>query len=379
MHTRHNALLLAAKTDEFDGRAALRDALDDDDYRCRRVALRLFAENAGPEGRQRILMMAKDASAPVRLACANVIATHGWREGEPILTHLIYDMRDASDSGGFRFSMPNYHVARAAAIALRELSPLSPDAVREIIACIENYRPSEKRYRMPDIGVPYQLLFTLGYESHAEIPDLFLRRLHDDWYVEGTEQSGYALRFAAAWGLVIQLSQTPELRTQIDPAVLVEGARHSDDRLAGPCLMALGMLGNRAYEQLVTLAATPQFTRECALIVAMALPKAANAAWDAIAGSLPPASPQQRFLTWASQNTTASAEVADQFLSEDAEVAAWLVRIQKRDGIFPELRYVLHQRFAAPFGAKLQYDDLFLRHLPKSIPVLTMRSMFGGE
>jgi hypothetical protein len=379
MHTRHNALLLAAKAKEFDGRGALRHALEDKDYHCRRLALRLLAEGASPEERQRILMMAKDASAPVRLACAEIIATHRWPEGESVLAQLIYDTRDASDGGGFRFSMPNYHVARAAAIALRELSPLSPDAVREIIACIENYRPSEKRYRMPDIGLPYQLLFTLAYESHAEILDLYLRRLHDDWYVEGMEQSGYPLRFAAAWGLVIQLSQTPALRTQINPAVLLEGASHSDDRLAGPCLMALGMLGNRAYEQLVTLAANSQFTRECALIVATALPKAATAARDAIAGVLPPDSPQQRFLTWASQNATASAEVAEQFLSEDSEVAAWLVRIQKRDGIFPELRCALHQRFAAPFGAKLQYNDLLLRHLPKSIPVLTMRSMFGGE
>jgi hypothetical protein len=378
MHTRHNALLLAANAKGFDGRPVLLNALRDEDYRCRRIAMRLLAEDADAEAKQGVLAMANDASAPVRKACAEIIAEQRWSEGEPVLVRLLRDTRDASDGSGYRFNMPNYHVARAAAVALKDLSPLSSETIQDIITCVEGFRPSQKRDKA-DIGVPYELLLALAKERHGKIPDLYLRRLSDSWYVEGAEQSGYPLRFAAAWGLVVQLSHTPTLCTQIDPAVFVDGAGHTDDRIAGPCLVALGMLGNRAYEQLVTLTAATQFTRECALIVATALPRTAEAARKALADTLPPDSPQERFLAWANQNTTAPPEAAERFLAEYPEVAAWVERIQAREGIFPELRCALHMRFAKPFGVKLQYDDLLPRHLPKSIPVLTIRSMFGGE
>lgn len=378
LHTRHNALLLAAEAKGFDRRAILFNALRDQDYRCRRVAMRLLAENADAEVKERILAMADDASAPVREACANVIAQHRWSEGASVLVRLLLDPRDSSVGSGYQFNLPNCHVARAAARALKDLSPLSAETIGAIINCVEDFRPSQKRREKADIGVPYQCLLTLAKERHEEIPSLYLRRLGDSWRVEGMEQSGYPLRFAAAWGLVIQLSDNPRLLTQIDPAAIAEGAGHSDDRLAGPCLIALGLLGNRGYAQLVTLASSPHFTPDRALIVATALPKAATAARDVVAG-LPPDSPQQRFLAWAEQHAAASAQDAELFLTENPDVAAWVDRIQAKEGIFPALRCALHIRFEKLFGTKFQYDDLFSRHLPKSIPILTMRSMFGGE
>jgi hypothetical protein len=379
MQTRHNALLLAAKAKGFDGRPVLLNGLRDEDYRCRRIAMRLLAEDADAEAKQRVLAMADDASAPVRKACAEIIAEQRWSEGVPALVRLLRDTRDASDGNGYRFNMPNYHVARTAAMALKDLSPLSPETIQDILTFVEDFRSVQKRHDRADIGVPYQLLLTLAKERHEEIPKLYLRRLRDPWYVEGMEQSGYPLRFAAAWGLVVQLSDIPTLLAQIDPAAFAEGAGHSDERLAGPCLMALGLLGNRAFAQLMMLASSPNFTPECALIVATALPAAAKAARDAVAAALPLDSPQQRFLAWAEQNTAASLEEAEIFLAENPEVSAWMDRIQAKDGIFPALRCALHVRFAKAFGPKLQYDDLFSRHLPKSIPILTMRSMFGGE
>lgn len=379
MHTRHNALLLAAEADGFDGHQATLEALSDEDYRCRRLALRLLAEGANKDGKQRILAMANDKSAPVRVACAEAIGTHGWHEGESVLTKLIYDTRNSTEGGSFRFSTPNFHVARAAASALHELGDLQSETIREIVACVNHFPRGRDHYDMPDIAVPYELLITLARQRDMSIPDLLLRHLRDDWYVEGTEQSGYPLRFAAAWSLVIQLAHTPALQKQLDPAVLAEGASHTDDRLAGPCLAAIGMLGNRSFAQIVALAASPTFTRDRALIVASNLPKTATAARSALAAWLPAESPQGSFLAWAEANPKSSTDEVEQFLATYADVSGWLEKIRAAHGIYPELRFVLHNRLGAVLGTKLNQGDLFARHLPKSIPVMTMRSMFGGE
>jgi len=223
------------------------------------------------------------------------------------------------------------------------------------------------------------LLLGLSHQQQPAITQLYLRLLNDDWFVEGADQSGYPLRFAAAWGLVAQISGWPDLREQIDPAVFVEGASHTDARLAGSCLMALGMFGDKAYEQLIAVGASTAFTPERALIVATALPEDAAAARKVIENALPAQSPQGRFWEWAEQNATASPADAGRFLSENADVAVWMDGIQSNHDIFPELRFALKQKFATLFGDQLKSDDLFQRHRPKSIPILTMRSMFGGE
>jgi hypothetical protein len=378
-HTRHNALLLAIDAKGVNERSALRHALGDEDYHCRRIAMRFLADGANAEEKQRILSMAEDFSAPVRQECAEAIGKHTWRQGESVLMRLIHDTRDFSEATGFRFATPEFRVARAAAQALHRLSPLAPETVQSIIEFIESYRPPENHHATDDIGVPYELLFTFAYEKHPAIPGLCVSKLHDGWFAEGVEQFGYPLRFAAAWALVIQLSHTPALGVQIDPAALHDGAAHSDDRLAGPCLMALAMLGDRAAEQIVALAAGPEFTRDRALIVASALPAPATAARGILAAVLPADSVEQQFLTWAIQNGTAAPEEGERFLDEHSNVRTWLESIQPTEGILPELRRALHQRFGAMFGAKLKYNDLLPRHLPKSIPIMTMRSMFGGE
>lgn len=380
MQTRLNALVLiarAALTGQW--RGAVVNALRDEDYRCRRMAMRMLAADATSEEKELILVRQDDSSAPVRLTCAELIGEHGWPEGEPALIKLLNDTRDASEGGWTRFSMPNHHVARAAASAIGRFKSLSANAVGDVIHFIDTYRPDGERHARQDISVPYHLLIALAAQPEIGVMDLYLRRLKDEWFVDGTEQSGYPLRFAAAWGAVVQISERPNLRERIDPAVFAAGAAHTEDRLAGPCLMVLGMFGNSAYREIVTISASAEFTPERAMIIASALPADAESARAVIEKALAPESPQRRFLEWAEQNASASRDVAERYLSENADVAAWLNEIQSDEGIFPELRFALAQRFDTPFGDKLKSDGLFARHLPKAMPILTMRSMFGGE
>jgi hypothetical protein len=380
MQTRLNALVLIARaTLTGQWRGAVVNALRDEDYRCRRMAMRMLAADATSEEKELILARQDDASAPVRLTCAELIGEHGWPEGEPVLIKLLNDTRDASEGGWTRFSMPNHHVARAAASAIGRFKSLSANAVGDIIHFIDTYRPDGERHARQDISVPYHLLIALAAQPEIGVMGLFLRRLKDKWFVEGTEQSGYPLRFAAAWGAVVQISERRDLREGIDPGVFVDGATHTDDRLAGPCLMVLGMFGNSAYREIITVSASGEFTPERALIIATTLPAEADSARAVIEKALAPDSPQRRFFEWAERNASASREVGERYLSENGDVAAWLNEIQSNEGIFPELRFALAQRFDAPLGHKLESDGLSARHLPKAIPILTMRSMFGGE
>jgi hypothetical protein len=371
-------MILAKLAGDFND--ALIAALEDKDYRCRKTALRLLAPTADAAVRQKLLGMVSDASAPVRETLAEVIAGEHWLDGAPVLAQLIHDTRDADQSPGmFRYGTPDYHVARTAAMALREVGKLDRTIVGQIIARIKGFRQSGKGFRDPDIGVPYELLLTLGNQEHEDIPGLCLRHIRDDWYVEGVKQSGYPIRYAAAWCLFAQLSRSAEQAAKIDPAVLVDGAGHSDGRLAGPCLMAIALCGDRAFGQVNALTASPTFTRARALIMAATLPTTATATHGLLNRTLTADLPESHFLEWAEAHGGASSETAEEFLAAEPAVAAWLDSIQAPDDVLPELRYALHVHFGSTFGDRLESSEVFPRHLPTSIPVLTMRSMFGGD
>jgi hypothetical protein len=356
--------------DGFDTRAALRDALADDDYRCRALALRLLAIDAKPDDMARILAMHMDPSTAVRRACAEVIGMNKWSSGIPVLLKLMYDTRNVTEGVGlFIGNNAEFAVARAAATAFSPFPSLSKEVLDKIIECIEKFKPLKPQYHMPDSGVPYQLLLSIGNQRDISVADLFLRRLWDDWYVQGYKNSGYPLRIASAFGLVCQLVHSPHLARELDPEKVLKGAEHDDDRFAGFCLITAALMGARTEERLKVMASSPTFSEDRALLLGAVLSEE-SIVWETLRTKFPGCALLKKFLDWAGLHKDADTRAADAFLASNLDIQAWFTRVQQSGGVFPQLRIWLNHLFAKPFGHLIKTDDALESHLPEGIPLL---------
>jgi len=108
---RQTALFAILQT-RTDTSAAALSALDDPDYRVRRLALQIVAALPEPGRWPSILRMAADPSAPVRAVCAEIIGREKHIDGVPTLVSLLDDRRDRRPSSLPNASWRDHHVAR---------------------------------------------------------------------------------------------------------------------------------------------------------------------------------------------------------------------------------------------------------------------------
>jgi hypothetical protein len=293
-----------------------------------------------------------------------------WKSGIPVLLQLVYDTRNVTEGVGiFVGNNAEYAVARAAATAFSSFPALPREVLDKIIECIESFKPLEPQYHMPDSGVPYQLLLSIGNQRDRAVADLFLRRLWDDWYVQGHKDSGYPLRTASAFGLVCQLHHSPELARELDPAKILKGAEHDDNRFAGFCLIAAALMGARTEESLKVMASSPTFSEDRALLLGAVLPEE-SIVWETLRAKFPGCALLKNFLDWAKLHKDADSHAGDAFLADNPDIQAWLTHVQQPGGVFPQLRIWLNHFFAKPFGHLIKTDNAFEAHLPKGIPLL---------
>jgi DNA polymerase III delta prime subunit len=375
-YVRRLGLYLAGSGGTASGRERIRQALTDPEYRCRRVAMGLLGPEANADERQMILARAEDPSAPVREECARLIGMYRWEEGQATLCRLLQDDRDRNEAVAtvFRHATPDLHVARAAAESLGKFDKLSPACLEEIVRFVDGGGAS-----CLDLTVHARLIDLLGYQGSSAVLPLLLNLVHDPRHMPGVRWEGFPLRFAAARGVVLKLLSYPEYRNRVKVESLLEGCRHDDGRLAGPCLIAYGVFGPRGHSHVYSILRqhADARTRAILLLVASA---AADRSWPA-----PPVwefvgsdHPVIALLSLDASLLTGESDWLE-WLAKNPVVDQWLRDIQSPDGVHPSLRFALNLLLMQRPQHLLGYADLGQNDFAELVPVVTTRSLFGGE
>jgi hypothetical protein len=371
------ALHLAGSAAIPSGRDYIRKALNDQDYRCRRAAIHLLASDADIDERRLIIAKATDPSAPVRESCVHAIGEFRWAEGQGVLCQLLFDSRNANPASEtlFRHASPVLHVARAAARSLCRFDALSPEALEKVVSFVK----SDGR-GCRDLVVHARLIDLLGYEGGTSVLPLLLDLTRDKRHMSGLSNEGFPLRFAEMRGVVLKLLSHPECRDRVKVEVFLDGARHDDGRIAGPSLMALGLLGPRAYAHYSSVLASHPDAAERALILLTAS-KVANPAAHSpdVSAFLPADHPGRMLVSLAANSPPVDDAGWKTWLAANPATEDWLKGIQAADGINPILRFAANLLFGEQLDHLLEYRDMHQNDFAESVPVMTTRSLFGGE
>ena len=213
-------------------RAALREALEHERYRVRRAALEAVLVAADPQDRNRLLALAKDRSADVRLAWAQLMQQHTWPEAIFALVRLLGDQRDfSSDPGYLRGpSWSKFRVARAAARALGAYEKLPQSAITALIETAQE----ESR----DPFVACAAISALANREDGRICAAIDAALESPGMKGAPEYRPLAQ--AAAWSLFDRAVANKAVRLS---AKAIRMAVEDDPVVAGPLLITAGLVG----------------------------------------------------------------------------------------------------------------------------------------
>jgi hypothetical protein len=353
---------------------SLRASLTDTDYRVRRAAMNSFAAHADDSDWTIIASMAKDRSGPVRETCAELIGRYHRGNEAMTLVDLLNDRRNNNaQTGIFKPEFvggPNYHVARAAAKSIGELYEFSDEVEGALITFLRG-----REERCDDVVVRYEAMQSLTRFEIHNLELVLSEFLLDNQHAPGMKNPGYPVRYAAAWGLVERLQHHSQARQNLNPNVLVEPALHTDGRVAGPCLLALGLLYPRSSVECGN--ALPVGTsRFRAALVRLGTAMLANQNL---------ALPSNITATKALEDLLAKIQSAREwayrewqlFLSGQAEITAWLEGVKNAKDVGDSVLWALGQICPNLFDTKAGQPHA--QDLPQVLGVVSMRTLTGGE
>jgi len=181
--------------------------------------------------------------------------------------------------------------------------------------------------------------------------------------MEGHKNQGFPIRCAAAWGVVRQIYENRSLSQGLDITTLAEYAAHSDGRLAGPCLLSLGMVGARAVPCLEKLRQGGTLTIERSLL--FLLGNRITGATDKITEELiPPDYPGNTLFRKPYRLK---------------KIRKFLSSLEGKEDIRPTLRCAAYLLFGDKVKDYANFDEIKTGHLASQISVMTTRTLFGGE
>lgn len=322
-------------------RPLLRTHLHHGKARFRDLALRLLAPTATAEERAEILQLAEDPSAFVRKTCAVQIGKHGWPEGVKALFGLL-TRPPGEEAIDARFSAQSSPVGRAAATALAKMPRLEDVEFRQ---CLELVRRGPEA--IPDPWVRCELVLLVARSALTGCRETLEWCLESPELLPG-EQSPrrFPLRYAGAWGLFLHLRHHPEAQSGLNLERLTRAAKHPDARLAGPCLLVLGLVAPRASGSIREVFTASTTTPYRALLVASgAVIGGSPLSEDLLQIKLSEREPGLLLLQRAQQPQPLPAEDWVEFLRQHPEVFNWVTSMRQPVDVHRLLQWTFFELF----------------------------------
>lgn len=352
-------------------------ALGDMDYRVREIAIKILAEIAIEEEKLAIIHACTDKSAPVRETCADIIGNMHWESGLDALYSLLFDNRNIGGCGenkNFENNI-NYHVARAATLALIKFPSLPTGVIDKIIDFLKRGKETSD-----DIVVHYNLIEVLSKHNHTDTLNLFQVFIEDDWYMSGNKNSGFPLRYAAIWGILHQIVYFPGKINDINIKLISKVANHSDERLAAPALIILGILNTKAIAHIRNVINQKEMNDDrIILLIATFMIEDSCLPNEFYKEILPYDYAGKQVLDFLSENKFTDEEKWSEFLNKNNKVKEWVNMVDSGKGIGPYLAFVINQLFSEKGNGPLKVDKIRVNELVENIGMMNLYSMIGGR
>lgn len=374
---RYNVLITLASLKNERAHQMIVAALSDEDFNVRELAIRILENTQDLEEKLAIISKHTDRSAPVREACAQVIGDMQWEEGIEVLYRLLYDKRNVGAFGESKNfdNDTNYHVARAAAQSLSKFSALPIEVIENLIDFVNGGKK-----KSDDIVVHYRIIGTLSNHNHPKVIDFLQKIIQNNWFMSGYKNSGFPLRYAAAWGILFQVDKYPENANSINTSVIVEAAKHSDVRLAAPALIILGLLNMKNIVGIRDVLQHYEITPDrIILILATFMVEGVELPNEFYSRILPESYAGRKVLEFLSQGDSIADKTWSDFIEENDDVKEWVKLIETEEGIAAYLVFVINQLVDIKGFKPLK--ELYVRknELAENIGSLNLYSIFGGK
>lgn len=161
--------------------------------------------------------------------------------------------------------------------------------------------------------------------------------------------------------------------------MLVDAAGHSDERLAAPALLAIGLTWQQNRRHVEQLLCGDLMTDERAILLdAGARIRSAPMPDELLARRLLPSHPGRRLIDWCFDKTL-EAEAWKQRISADEGAQGWLDRIRSSTPLHAALRRVILMSPRGDLVEGLSADDFRQGEVAEGVPYLGMFSFAGVE
>lgn len=375
--TRVNVLIALANLKTEKAHEIIVDALGDIDYRVREMAIKILAKTASEEEKLAIIHAHTDKSAPVRETCAYIIGEMHWESGLDVLYTLLFDNRNIGGCGESRNfdNNTNFHVARASSLALVEFPSLPVEVVDKMIDFVKSGKKASD-----DIVVHYNLIEALSRQNHASIITLFEMFLENTWHMTGVENSGFPLRYAAIWGMLFHIIKFPEKIKDINKQSISKAANHSDERLAAPALIILGILNTKAIVEIRDVINQDEVTADrVILLIATFMVEGAYFPNELYNETLSHDYAGKQVLDFYLENELINDKKWSEFLNRNDEVKEWVNSVDNSKGIGPYLAFVINQLFNEKGYIPLKENEIRGNDLSENIGIMNTYSMMRGR
>jgi HEAT repeat protein len=364
--------LLASSDTEVSGNAALAAAVAGRDsllqfclshkhYQVRRTAFKALSRSANPQLMDRLLAMAKDKSAAVRLEVARTIGNLEWTDARGILVTLLSDSRDYSQdslTGGW----PCFEVARAAADSIQQI-PLDDETESELIDFVDQGRKATA-----DPIVRAKVILALSNSQKPTTWTLFFRMLNSSLAIGKEPAPRYILRCAAAEAIAIFLTRTPTALTSEQADCLLRSCQTQDEALSVRATIATALSFESTSEKFGQLTAISK--RQTELFVVAALASGKRVPVEFVRALLGDNHALLSLLRTSIETGTPPATLTP-------EIESWIDGLNANQDVARAILYTVKQwleiasdKPESPWNPDLE---------PKRIPTITLRSMVGGE
>ncbi len=326
-------------------KSVLEEARNHPKYAVRRAALTELVATAEASERQALVAASEDASADVRLAWADMMRKEQWPEAVESLVALLGDRRDFSSDQGYGQTWAQHSVGRAAAAALGAYETLPGSAIDALLAAATS---------APDPFVACAALYALANKDDDRITSVLMETIGSPGLPGSPLHRPVAQ--ATAWAL---FDRAAAKRLVIETDELAIAARDDAPEIAGPLLMAIGIVGGDKRDELLADLRARQRNERVSLVEATA------AAANTSTSDDPPIALLRRL---------AAGESIEQFQTEERErLQDWSRSFDVEVDVNYAMAWLLSAVFRLPVSDSHRNPRAF--NLPERTGVLTMRSL----